>query len=160
MTGSKVFSLVKGPRSQQTSHQVRWLQSRERRHPFECKWAGENRASCSTCRTWQEIHSTTTHLCRNGLINDTVEESVLICLSSQLHNGGMCDLHGQLGMQSLKVPQGTAIDIILWRQKRLISWFNLSLGSRRDQVEEPSSYQKLHRRLCLLRITDSNNDIM
>ena len=49
------------------------------------------------------------------MINDTDEKSDLICLSSQSRDGGMCDHHGQLGTQSLKIPRGTAIDV--WRQK-------------------------------------------
>ena len=47
----------------------------------------------------------------NQLIKDTDEKSDLICLSSQSRDGGMCDHHGQLGMQSLKILQGTAIGV-------------------------------------------------
>ena len=88
-----------------------------------------------------------THLRGNRLINDTNEKSDLICLSSQSHDGGMCDHRGQLGTQSLKILRGTAVDV--WRQAlcekvltRSISRFNLSSGRRRDIVEESSSMPK------------------
>ena len=47
----------------------------------------------------------------NQLIKDTNEKSDLICLSSQSCDVGMCDHHGQLGMQSVKILQGTATGI-------------------------------------------------